>query len=340
MSNIRQFFVGKLRMLPFGEDFLQSRRSKRLSQRFFALKNELVKLPIIHSGVETLDEGDVPYVVLKNQITLFGRWPNQLERDLYALWKDDLSSMITDATIRVAIDAVLRYLYPHSMPYLIMPYSREQRSCFHPQHIETIDDLPQVSYEEKAYLKEVFPPKPGDTFLDIGAYMGYGAIRMSKAVGPSGKVIAVEADPNSGQLLDYNVQHNQLTNITTVHKAIWNEDCAILNLKRSGRQANSLVEDIISTSDSVPIETITIDTLLGEHTDGCADIISITINGAEVEAIQGMRQTLARCKHFRLAMAGWYTRDGKRICDIVSPTLRQAGLQISIGEKGGLLAWK
>ena len=341
MKNVRHFLVASLRKLPFGETYIQARRKKRLTLRYGVLKSELAKVPIIHSGIETIDGNEFPYVVLDDKTTLFGRWPNEAERGMYTFWKDELASSITPETIRVAMDVVLRYLYPHAMPHLTMPYSREKRSCCHPQHIETIEDLPEISTEQKNVLKETFIPNPGDTFLDIGAYMGYGAIRMSKALGLPGKVIAVEADPDSRQLLEYNVRHNHLTNVIIIPKAIWDRDAVTIHLNRSGRQSNSLVDNIISTSDNtVPIQTMTIDTLLQENTSGCVDIVSITINGAEVEAIRGMRKTLRECKHIHVTMAGWYERNGVRICDIVSPILRQAGLRVYIGQKGGLLAWK
>jgi len=190
-------------------------------------------------------------------------------------------------------------------------------------------------------LKETFIPKPGETFLDVGAYMGYGAIRMSKALGVTGKVIAVEADPDARQLLEYNVQRNHLTNIVIVPNAIWDKDAVTMDFNRSGRQSNSLVNSVVlASANAIPVHTVTIDTLLQKHTNGCVSIASITINGAEIEAIRGMKRTLRQCKHVRLTIAGWYERNGMRICDIVSPILRQEGFHVHIGKKGGLLAWK
>jgi hypothetical protein len=66
----------------------------------------------------------------------------------------------------------------------------------------------------------------------------------------------------------------------------------------------------------------------------------MTINGAEVEALQGMKRILLSNKPMRLSIAGWYKRDGRRICDIIVPVLREAGFETAVGRLGGVLAWK
>jgi hypothetical protein len=49
-----------------------------------------------------------------------------------------------------------RYFYPHAMPHLTMPYRRRRRkTAFHPQHVETISDLPILAPEEKNMLKHL-----------------------------------------------------------------------------------------------------------------------------------------------------------------------------------------
>ena len=231
---------------------------------------------------------------------------------------------------------VLRYLYPHALPQLTMPYSLKERQCFHPQHSETIGDLPSLSTEQKKKIKKIYSLKPGESLLDIGAYMGYGTVRLSKELGASSKIIAVEADPDALWLLQHNLNHNRIENVTVVTKAISNKKGEAIFFKTK-RQANSLIQDVVGLTTKVPVETTTVDEILGGD---CVDAISITINGAEVEAIEGMSDTLERCKHLRLSIAGWYKRDGIRICDIISPIFHKAGFNVEVGRKGGVLAWK
>ena len=49
--------------------------------------------------------------------------------------------------------------------------------------------------------------QPGDTFLDVGANIGYFSILAAAAVGDAGHVIAYEPDPENYRLLQTNVEY-------------------------------------------------------------------------------------------------------------------------------------
>ena len=52
--------------------------------------------------------------------------------------------------------------------------------------------------------------QPGDTFLDVGANIGYFSILAAAAVGEAGSVMAYEPDPENYRLLQANVELNAL----------------------------------------------------------------------------------------------------------------------------------
>ena len=62
--------------------------------------------------------------------------------------------------------------------------------------------------------------RPGDVFCDVGANIGYHSLLGSHAVGPSGKVIAIEASPMIYGRLLKNLRLNRVTNIETVNVAV------------------------------------------------------------------------------------------------------------------------
>lgn len=50
--------------------------------------------------------------------------------------------------------------------------------------------------------------EPGDHVLDIGANIGLHTLYLSQAVGPDGRVIAVEPDPDNLRILRNNIETN------------------------------------------------------------------------------------------------------------------------------------
>jgi hypothetical protein len=59
----------------------------------------------------------------------------------------------------------------------------------------------------------------GDAFVDVGANIGYYSTLASQLVGPSGRVVAIEASPSSYQSLRMNVERNGCSNVRTVNVA-------------------------------------------------------------------------------------------------------------------------
>ena len=62
--------------------------------------------------------------------------------------------------------------------------------------------------------------RSGDVFCDVGANIGYHSLLGSRAVGPSGKVIAIEASPMIYGKLLKNLSLNGITNLEAVNVAV------------------------------------------------------------------------------------------------------------------------
>lgn len=65
-----------------------------------------------------------------------------------------------------------------------------------------------------------YAPKPGDIVVDVGAGIGTETVPFAKAVGPTGRVVAIEAHPRTCEALRRTVARSGLTNVTVVHAAI------------------------------------------------------------------------------------------------------------------------
>jgi FkbM family methyltransferase len=72
--------------------------------------------------------------------------------------------------------------------------------------------------------------RPGMTFVDAGANVGYFSLLGSKLVGPSGRVFCIEADPANVAILRANLWRNGCTNAEVFQVAAWSERTT-LNLR-------------------------------------------------------------------------------------------------------------
>lgn len=187
-------------------------------RRYEALLTELNKLPVAQADTTN----GVPWIELQGGPRLFGQPSDIADHKLYHLLRRRIRAEITEEIFRVALDIVTRYIFPHALPGEVVPYPRRKRRGFHPQHVETIEDMP-ISDKQKRDLLKVFHPCPGETFVDIGAYMGYGTLRLAQLLGPESKIVAVEVDSNVLGLLRRNIEVNSLHNVTIVPKAMWKE---------------------------------------------------------------------------------------------------------------------
>lgn len=62
--------------------------------------------------------------------------------------------------------------------------------------------------------------QPGDLFIDVGANIGYDTLLGAHKVGPSGRVVAIEASPSTYALINANVARNpHLTNVRVANVA-------------------------------------------------------------------------------------------------------------------------
>ena len=85
------------------------------------------------------------------------------------------------------------------------------------------------------------------------------------------------------------------------------------------------------------VETATIDSLVERFDLDRVSMLSLTVNGAEVEGLLGAEKTLNEHRP-RIRLAGWYYRDGRRIADITAEILAKHNYQTFIGPRGNTMA--
>ena len=61
---------------------------------------------------------------------------------------------------------------------------------------------------------------PGDTVLDVGAYIGTHSVAFAECVGPAGQVYSFEAQPASFALLAHNLAAHAISQVTAANAAV------------------------------------------------------------------------------------------------------------------------
>ena len=140
-----------------------------------------------------------------------------------------------------------------------------------------------------------FTPKEGDTVIDIGAHIGRYTITSSKQVGNSGKVVAIEADPDNFQLLKRNIALNNLTNVLPLNYAVFSTRTRmkLYEQSASAKYNSVMLSRAAKTKNYVEINADTLDSILKLNEVNQVNWIKIDVEGAEFEVLKGSTKTLS-----------------------------------------------
>jgi FkbM family methyltransferase len=133
----------------------------------------------------------------------------------------------------------------------------------------------------------------GGCFLDVGSNVGNHALYAAKVLGAS-RVIAFEPQPVAARILEINVALNNLADRITVHRlGLSNRagTAALRPLNNNLGATRLVADDDAGRSGGVPL-AIGDDLLDADQ----VDFIKIDTEGFEIPVLDGLRQTIVRCK--------------------------------------------
>ncbi len=167
---------------------------------------------------------------------------------------------------------------------------------------------------------------PGMTFVDVGANFGWFTLVAAAKVGPRGKVIAVEANPETYDLLATNVEINGVADyVATWKRAAWHEravlDFHVMKKHKGSASLRPEVEDSARAfndeTETIRVEALCLDDMIDADTP--VHLVKIDAEGAEPNVLRGMRKTIERNKELCITVefaACWYPDGGaKRFLD-------------------------
>jgi FkbM family methyltransferase len=126
---------------------------------------------------------------------------------------------------------------------------------------------------------------PGQTFVDVGAHLGFYSFRAAQRVGPTGRVLAIEADPRTHARLQANVRLNPGLRVATAGVAVSDEEgTARLALNTTGNRAgNSLV---VAGSDTIEVRCRPLAAILADNAIERVDGMKLDVEGMEYRVLR------------------------------------------------------
>ncbi|GAA3273132.1 FkbM family methyltransferase [Dactylosporangium vinaceum] len=176
--------------------------------------------------------------------------------------------------------------------------------------------------------------QPGQTFVDIGANIGYFTVLATQRTGLGGKVIAFEANPTTAGILRDNLAVNWLTehNVVVHNQAAYSANTTIkfhASAKWVGDSSIQHRPDHVNRVDevtSMEVPAVRLDDALRDA--GVIDVLKIDIEGGEYHAFMGMMD-LIRQRRIRRIVFEWNSlmlgADRGRFADLLRTIGKECG---------------
>ena len=182
--------------------------------------------------------------------------------------------------------------------------------------------------------------RDGMTFLDVGANLGYYTALAARAVGPNGRVLAVEPDPDSFGYLEQTIAANAVGNVQAFPVAASDAPATLpLYISTDNRGDNRLYASG-KARPQVEVAARPLDALLRENKIDTVDLIKIDVQGYEPKVIAGLRETITASPNLTLLTEFWpqgIDEAGEDANEFLQ-TLRELGLTLHELQPDGSLA--
>lgn len=155
---------------------------------------------------------------------------------------------------------------------------------------------------ETAVMRTSLPP--GGSFVDVGANWGYFTLVGAHAVGPGGRIVALEPDPRVHAELCANVARNGIGNVTVLAVAASDRggEAVLSGYAEADRNrgVSSLVAAPAGAAAAFTVRTAPLDELLDELSIDSVDLVKIDVEGAEELVVRGMARGMAEGRYRRV----------------------------------------
>ena len=137
--------------------------------------------------------------------------------------------------------------------------------------------------------------RPGMTFYDLGANIGFFSLMAARLVGPQGRVVSFEADSEIAGRLRENLARNHFTNAHVEQKAVWSEPSTVaferVDPNTSPDRGLGHVSPNGTAPGTITVQAVSLDQYTASHPP--PDFLKCDVEGAEVAVFQGAARLLS-----------------------------------------------
>ena len=180
------------------------------------------------------------------------------------------------------------------------------------------------------YFLHSYHLRLGDVAIDGGAHTGWETLLFSELVGSSGRVVAIEAHPVTYKCLTEMCRRNHLANVVPLQCAVGDQAgiATITDFDNDRQQSNT----IAGGTGVIPVKLRTIDDIVSELGIKRVDLIKLNIEGTELNALSGARETLSITQHLAVSCHDFVAHEfgeNMRTKAKVRSLLEKAGFRIT-----------
>lgn len=173
--------------------------------------------------------------------------------------------------------------------------------------------------------------KEGAVVVDAGSFPGDFAVLAAKIVGPGGKVIALEPNPENRKYLEKVLRANGVEKIVELLPYALSADNSGVSLSGESIFSHVAEDNASSAGALIKVPTISVDDLLSQRNllDQSKNIVvKMDIEGAEVYAFDGAGKSLAQGVKF--IIAAYHLVNGQRTAEILEEKFKKMGYSTAL----------